>query len=124
MKLTIENGYGSLSCDVSAAKSLRVLNWTDTPLEPDVAAYAVCRFLRKSRALCGEYVRESYRLRLAKGKARKTKYRSFLAPASLMELPGVWCAVKLYVSSSGVVVEAVGLYLSIEAAHDFLGSRW
>ena len=121
MKLTLGNGYGSLSCEVSAAKTLRVTDRVGASLRGDVVGYAVCRFLRRSRALAREYVRQSYDLRLEKRRSGRTGTRRFLAPAPLLELPGAWCAVRLSVTAAGVTVESVGLFPTLALAQDFRG---
>ena len=124
MKMTSENEYGSYACELIAAKELRFHADFPCDVELDTVRYAVCRFLRKSKSLCKEYVKESYRLRLASGKGRKTKRRWCLAPAALLELPGAWVHIGVSISATGVTVEQVGLHETYEAAQMAMpGSR-
>ena len=138
MKMITGRGYGQLTCEVSSSKHLsfntRHLSidpsWplfdagmdTDPEVDPktglrrETAGYAACRYLRKNPALCWEYVRESYELRLSTGKNRRARRHYFVAPASLMELPGNWAYISVSVSATGVVVDHVGLYTSMKEA--------
>lgn len=110
MKKTMTMTCGACSCTLETAKDLhfRALK-SGGDLLPESAGYAVCRFLRTSSALRGALVRESYQLRIADGKGRRTVRRSFVAPGVLMELPGAWVQVTLRVAASGVTVTGVRL---------------
>lgn len=110
MKKTMTMTSGACSCALETAGDIRCFvgaGYGD--LLPESAAYAVCRFLRSSCALRGTLVRESYRLRIAPGKGRRTVRRSFVAPGVLMELPCPWVRVTLTVTATGVTVTGVSL---------------
>lgn len=110
MKKTMTMTSGACSCVLETAKDIHFnADRSGGDLLPESAGYAVCRFLRSSSALRGTLVRESYRLRIADGKGRKTVRRSFVAPGALMELPGAWVQVTLSVTPSGVTVTGVRL---------------
>lgn len=111
MKKTMTLTSAACSCQLETAKDIRFHGGArSADLLPESAGYAVCRFLRSSSALRGALVRESYRLRIASGKGRRTVRRSFVAPASLMELPAAWVRVTLTVSATGVTVTGVYLF--------------
>lgn len=109
MKLVSRTASHSVTCQIEAAKELRLRTQTPCALLPESVGYAACRFLRSSSALRHSLAEESYRLRLAKGRARRTLRRSIVAPAALMELPGSWAQVSLTVTPIGVTVTGVRL---------------
>ncbi len=123
MKLTTGTGYGALTCDLSVSPNLSFYTKTDCDLELDSIGYAACRFLRHTNKLCRTYVKKSYDLRFAKGKARKPVRCFFVAPSALMELPGAWTHVRITVSPAGVVVDHVGIYLSLISAQEAATKR-
>ena len=113
MKKMMTLTSAACSCQLETAKDIRFHGGAvGGDLLPESAGYAVCRFLRSSSALRGVLVRESYRLRLASGKGRRTVRRCFVAPAALMELPGAWARVTLNITATGVTV--TGMYLCEE----------
>lgn len=110
MKKTMTLTSAACSCQLETAKDLRFHGGAvGADLLPESAGYAVCRFLRSSSALRGVLVRESYQLRIASGKGRRTVRRCFVASGPLMELPGAWVRVALTVTATGVTV--TGVYL-------------
>jgi hypothetical protein len=113
MKKTMTLTSAACSCALETAKDIRFHGGAKgADLLPESAGYAACRFLRSSSALRGVLVRESYRLRIASAKGRRTVRRSFVAPGPLMELPGAWVRVTLNITAIGVAV--TGVYLSEE----------
>ena len=113
MKKVFSLTSAAYTCQLEAARTFRFhAGATGADLLPESALYAVCRFLRSSSALRGALVRESYKLRVATGKGRRSVRRSFLAPGPLMELPGAWVRVTLTVTAAGVSV--TGVYLCEE----------
>ena len=104
MKMTVGTGYGARSCAVEAAKNMTVAG-APAGLERDTLAYAACRFLTKSGAMCRAWVNESYRLRFARGREKRVCRHRCTAPAALLELPGTWVRLRLSVSARGVTVE-------------------
>lgn len=110
MKMT----SAACSCTLETAKDFRFHPGAKSgDLLPESAGYAACRFLRSSSALRGVLVRESYRLRIASGKGRRTVRRCFVAPGPLMELPSAWARVTLNITATGVTV--TGVYLCGES---------
>lgn len=110
MKKTMTLTSAACSCQLETAKDLRFHGGAvGADLLPESAGYAVCRFLRSSSALRGVLVRESYRLRIASGKGRRTVRRCFVAPGPLMELPSAWARVTLNITATGVAVTGVFL---------------
>lgn len=108
MKKMMKMTSGACSCVLETAKDIRFNGGArNGGLLPESAGYAACRFLRSSTVLRGTLVRESYRLRLATGKGRRTVRRSFVAPGALMELPAAWVRVTLAVTAAGVTVSGV-----------------
>lgn len=125
MKMTIGTGYGSLSCGLSVADDMAFTS--EVSCEGYMAEsirYAVCRFLRKNRQACGRYVTMSYKMRFAKGKARKAKLCKFTAPAKLLELPGGSVETILAVDPTGVTVRSVSLSLSSGEERESGALRW
>lgn len=118
MKKTMKMTSAACSCALETAKDIRFHSGAKSgDLLPESAGYAVCRFLRSGSTLRGELVRESYRLRLASGKGRRTVRRSFVAPGALMELPAAWVRVTLTVTAAGVTVTGVYLCEAYPAPH-------
>lgn len=109
MKMVSRTPSCSIMCQIEAAKDFRFRSGVSCDLLPESIGYAVCRFLQATPALRHSLVLESYRLRLAKGKERRTHRRSFVAPAALLELPGGWVQVRLTVTPIGVTVTEVRL---------------
>lgn len=110
MKMTIGTGYGALSCELSTALDMPFTTQIDCgEYTSDTIRYAVCRFLRKNRNARDKYVTMSYKMRFAKGKARRAKRCRFVAPAKLLELPGACVHVTLSVDPAGVMVESVSI---------------
>lgn len=111
MKLTTGTGYGAISCNIEASKAM--LFTTEVPcngLGTEAAGYAVCRFLKKDPKTAYRYIRESYRLRLASGKKRKSRFCWLSGSAHALELPGAWVRIQLRVDPEGITVERVELY--------------
>lgn len=125
MKMTIGTGYGALSCELSVADDM--VFTSEVSCEGYLAEsirYAVCRFLRKNRQACDRYVTMSYKMRFAKGKARKAKRCRFTAPAKLLELPGGSVEVILAVDPVGVTVKSVSITLSSGKGQESDGLQW
>ena len=111
MKLTTGTGYGALSCQISVSKDM--VFHSEVPcngLEIEAAGYAVCRFLKHSPKCANKYIRASYRMRLASGKARRSRTCWLSGPAKALQLPGAWVRIQLRVKPEGVSVERVELY--------------
>ena len=109
MKLTTGTGWGAVSCQISPAQDVTVENRLRFHPETDTVCYAVCRFFTKTPALCRAYARESYRMRLAKGKGRRPQRHRITLPAPLLELPAGWVQVRFQVDPEGVTVRQVVL---------------
>ena len=119
MKKTSCSHARPYSCPVQVGRGLRFDLRVSCDLEDESIVYAVCRFIRRSPALMGDFAGESYRLRLQRGKTR----RSFVAPASLLELPGSWAAVSLRILPTGAEITRIGLYDCLPAAQRAAGAR-
>ena len=116
MKMTIGTTYSTPGCALTIAPQMTFASQTDCgDYDIDTIGYAVCRFLRNNERACSKYVTMSYRMRFAKGKARKPKRCCFFAPAKLLELPGETVRVVLSVDPDGVTVECVSLYETYRA---------
>lgn len=109
MKMTYGTGWSAVSCQIAADPNLRVENRLSPSLEPDTIRYAVCRFFVKTQSLCHTYTWESYRLRLARGKARRPRRHSCAVPGPLMELPAGWVQIRFQVDPSGVTIRQITL---------------
>ena len=101
--------YGSLSCKISAHKNMEIHCEVLCDLEPDTVYYAISRFFTKDTSVCHSYVKESYQMRLAKGKGRKAKHHRCILPALLAELPGMWVQVYFMVDAEGVIIQRIQL---------------
>lgn len=112
MKMVNGTGYNAAICQISAAKDFHFISLVPCDLEPDTISYAVRRFFSKSRILCQTYVSESYQLRFAKGKDRKSKHHCCVIPAQFMELPGNWAQVNFVVDAFGITIRKVTLLWS------------
>ena len=104
MKMKTGKEGRQLICEVWAAKDLKILGNCPRDLDPDTIGYAVCRFLTKCDLLCREYVEQSYRLRLARGRKRRPVKSFFTAPARKLELPGCYLQAEVLISPAGVEV--------------------
>ena len=125
MKMTIGAGYGSLSCELSVADDMVFTSEVNCEgYMAESIRYAICRFLRKNSQACDRYVTMSYRMRFAKGKARKAKLCRFTAPAKLLELPGGSVETILAVDPTGVTVKSVSISLSSGKERESGGLRW
>lgn len=115
MKMSTGGGYRTLTCNLSVSPQLSLKTSVPCPYEADTIAYAVCRFLRHS-TVTSQYVTESYRLRFAKGKARRSVTRWFLAAAAPMGLPEGCVLARVSISPDGVTLEHVSLCPNRNAA--------
>ncbi len=121
MKLIAGTGYGAIGCSIAVSKDLLVTS--EVPcggLGEDAIGYAVCRFLKKSGQTAERYVRESYRLRLATGKAGKCRFCWLSGPARALALPGAWVGLRRCVRPEGATVERLQLY----ARKRSVGNGW
>lgn len=96
--------YHGIVCDVKARENLSA---EIGELCPEAVAYAVCRLFTKSVSLRKAYVPESYRMRLASGKGRKTKRHRCVIPACLAEIDGELLQIDFSVDCTGVTVQKV-----------------
>ncbi len=109
MNMILGTGENALVCALEVSRSVCVETDASMSVGRDTLLYAVCRFLRHSKSLCGKYVWMSYRMRLASGRARKPQRCRFVAPAPLLELSAGWVEAEVSVSPVGVTVERVAL---------------
>lgn len=106
MKMISGGANRSLACNVWVSSNLTFITST-SGIKPDTAGYAACRFLTKCDSLSRDYTDLSYKIRLGKGKDRKTKYEWFVVPAALMELPGGWAKVEVAINDRGVEIRKI-----------------
>ena len=121
MKMVIRNGQSTIKCQISAAKELHFYSQKPCDLEEDTVSYAACRFFSKSAALCKLYAAESYRMRLAQGRGRKSKKHQCILPAQFMELPGNWARIHFTVDPVGVTIRGIDLLERFPGAVDDTG---
>ena len=100
MKMT----YRGLECRIKARPDL---NAAIGELCSEAVVYGVSRLMSKSESVCREYVCESYRMRLATGKGRRSKRHSCVIPAFLAEIDGELLRIDLTVDGSGVTIQNI-----------------
>ncbi len=96
--------YRSLECEVKVRSGLKV---EIGELCADAVNYAVCRLFVRSSGLCREYVRESYCMRIANGKGKKSRRHRSVLPAFLAEMEGELLQIDFTVDSTGVTVQGI-----------------
>lgn len=109
MKMRTGKEGRQLTCEVWAARNMIIQPGIPVGMEPDTVGYAVCRFLPKCEILCRDYVEQSYRLRLAKGRKRRPVISWFTVPARMLELPGGVVKATVAIFPEGVEVRSVVL---------------
>lgn len=102
-------GYRTLTCEVKADKSISIHTAHPVNLHDDTISYAVQRFLSKSKSVCKQYVRESYEMRVSKGRGKKQKRFQVIAPAALADLGYGWLVIDICVTATGVTVKRIAL---------------
>lgn len=101
--------YGNMACEVSVTENYTFYSEVTCEYEKDVIAYAVEHFFSSSTRFCKECAYESWKIRLAKAKEKKSHLFTYLVPAALMELPGSWVSLAGYINSAGVHISKVEL---------------
>ena len=99
--------YKSLSCQISARKDFCC---ELGELCSDAVVYAVSRLFSSSAAMCRSCVTESYAMRIATGKGRRSARHSCVVPAALAEIDGNWLRVSYSVDPEGVTIQSVSLF--------------
>ncbi len=101
-------GTRSLRCQVRDSSDLKV-SCALRGIHPDTVCYAVKRFLVKDGRMRASVARQSYRLRLEKGKRRKPVPRTLRGPAARFGLPGDTVSAAFTVSAEGVLLTSAEL---------------
>lgn len=109
MNMQATYGYRTMKCEVEADRNLSIYTARPVDLCDDAICYAVRRFLCRSRAICREFVKESYEMRVEKGGGKKRKRRRVIAPAAAAELGCGWVVIDLCISPAGVTVKSIAL---------------
>ena len=99
--------YGSFECDVMVADNYFFKSEVFCDYEKDVVAYAVEHFLTRSVRFSRECTRESWQIRIAKGKRNRKHKFTYLIPSVLMELPGEWVRINGDLDEVGLIVKKV-----------------
>lgn len=100
MKMT----YKGLECQIKARPGLDA---SMGELCSDAVIYGVSRLLARSESACREYVCQSYRMRLATGKGRRSQRRRCIIPAFLAEIDGELLRIDLTIDCSGVTIQNI-----------------
>ncbi len=109
MKMQATYGYRILTCEIETDKNISVYNAFPTEFHDDTLCYAARRFLCGSVAVCRQYVKESYEMRVEKGRGKKRRRYRVIAPAAALELGRGWTVIDLCVSAAGVAIKRVAL---------------
>ena len=106
----IDYGFGNhdVRCEVRDAAGLKV-SCGLRGVHPDTVSYAVKRFLVKDGRMRASIARQSYRLRLEKGKRRKPVQRTLRGPAARFGLPGDTVIAAFTVSAEGALLTSAEL---------------
>ncbi len=99
-EINVTPGF-TLSCDVAC------------DLMRASIAYAVKRFFKMKTKLSSEFLKESFRYRMAKGRETRRRKFELLVPSFFIELPGKYVRLKGWVDAAGVNVD----YVEILAEH-------
>ncbi len=103
MKMT----YGALTCAFAVSEHLAVMSEVPISYDDRTVGYAVRRFFLHCEKLHKECTFQSWKLRVAKGKARKRQHFHYILPAALLELPGRWVRISGIIDAVGVTVDRV-----------------
>lgn len=109
MKMQATYGYRTLACEVEAGRNLSIYTAHPVDLCDDAICYAVRRFLCRSGTICRQYVKESYEMRVEKGRGKKRKRCRVIAPAAAAELGLGWLVIDLCISPAAVTVKRIVL---------------
>lgn len=109
MNMQATYGYRTMKCEVEADKDLSIYTAHPVELCDDAICYAVCHFLCRSGAICRQYVKESYEMRVEKGSGKRRKRRRVIAPAAVAELGCGWAVIDLCISPAGVNIKRIAL---------------
>lgn len=101
--------YGNIVCEVSVAENYAFRSEVTCQYDNGTVAYAVERFFTHCTLFCRECTYESWQIRIAKGKARRSHNFTYLIPAVLMELPGIWIRLVGDIDAVGVNIKKVEL---------------
>lgn len=99
--------YGNIVCEVSVAENYDFHTQAACNYDKDTIAYAVERFFTRCTRFREECTYESWQIRIAKGKARRSHKFVYVVPAVLMELPGGWVRLTGDIDAVGVHIKKV-----------------
>lgn len=104
MKMT----YGALACEICFTPNFKFRSEKPCWADGETVQYAIGRFFSKTGSLCKKWTYESWQMRLAKNGNVK-KRTTYVFPAMLLELPGVWLQVTVSANSTGLMVHRAAL---------------
>nr|WP_296957223.1 hypothetical protein [uncultured Mediterraneibacter sp.] len=99
--------YGPFECDIMVADKYFFKSEVFCDYEKDVVAYAVELFLTRSAKFSRECTRESWQIRIAKGRKNRKHKFIYLIPSVLMDLPGEWVKLGGDLDEVGLTVKRV-----------------
>lgn len=97
--------YGTIICEVSVTANCTITVSDSCDYPKDTIAYAVEKFFSRYAKTYRECTYESWQLRIAKGRKKRTRRFEYIIPAVFMELPGNW--VRVYGN-----IDVVGMNIS------------
>lgn len=101
--------YGNFVCEVTVVNEFIFRSEVECLYDRDTVVYAVERFFSRCTRFTRECTRESWQIRIAKGKARRPHKFTYLVPGVLMELPGKWVRVGGDIDVVGVNIKKIEL---------------
>ncbi len=96
--------YNGIVCNVTTDRDFST---AIGELCPEAVAYALCRMFVRTPVLCRRYVTESYRMRLATGKARRPRRYDCTVSGRAAEINAAQLRVWFTVSPDGITVTKV-----------------
>ena len=100
--------YGAISCEVTAAENCTYNCHIPCDYHKETVIYAAEHFFLRCEKTLRECTHESWRLRIAKGKKKHSKF-TYVVPAVLMELPGNWVRISCDIDAVGDTIRKIEL---------------
>ena len=108
--------YENRACELSIPADMRFCTPVRCDLEPDTVRYAVRRLFTRCAALRGDCIARSWQLRVATGRARRSRRVRYLLRAAMLELPGAWARLTVFIDAAGVTVQQLELLDTLPAS--------
>lgn len=102
--------YNAVSCEITLSNNFYAVSHVPCDYQNDVIGYGVCRFIMKSNDIRRHCVFQSWKLRVSKGKERKSRRFFYTIPAVLAELPGQWIQISGTIDPNGVTLKKVEIF--------------